>query len=147
LHNAIARLDAGDFARDHDLPGAVVVRWNHLAPFRVGGGARAQDVDGIVQVAKDRRHGPRARGPGLGHQPTALAHEAHRRGEGQGAGRVVGGELTQRMPRRRTHAPLEGVAHDCPGGRAVREQRRLRVGGEGQRVGGPLEAERGKRLA
>src|SRR4051812_8011092 len=54
---------------------------------------------------------------------------------------MVRRELAQRMPGGRDHLRADDIARRRPDGRAMREQRRLRVVGERQLVGRTLETE------
>jgi hypothetical protein len=72
LRLGAALVDGGVLARDHDLPGTVVVRRPHV------GDPRTQTLDHLVLEAEDRRHRAGVLARCLGHRQPALAHERNR---------------------------------------------------------------------
>src|SRR5436305_13898737 len=69
-------LDAGYLAADHDLSGRVVVRGNDEP--RSARRGLTQRLDGLAQVAKDRRHCPGPADAALVHELTAPPDDAER---------------------------------------------------------------------
>ena len=141
--------DCGPVARDHDLSGRVPVGNGDASVGRT----ECHEVrqPSIVQ-ADDGGHAtlpPLARGL---HLMTALAHQPHRLGERQDAGRDHGAVLAHRMARvelglwvHPSGAPA--FAKGGEKGDRDRDERRLGVGGEVQLLGRALEGEPADRLA
>jgi hypothetical protein len=72
---------------------------------------------------------------------STTADEPDGLGEGQRIRRVIRRELPERVSRRGDDHVADGVAHSGPRGRAVGEERRLRVVRQRQLVGRTLERE------
>jgi hypothetical protein len=72
-------------------------------------------------------------------EPRAVRHI-------EGAGGVIGGELAERMAGSRPNVRADALSHRRPDGRAVGEQRGLRVMRERERLPGAVEAQGAQRL-
>jgi len=132
-------LDSGFVAGQDNLPAAIVVGGRALACRR---GFRGDRLGRVELNPDERSHGASAHGDGLLHGPAADAQEAGRIGNGQG----LSGRKRRIFPKRVTGN--EGrIATEIDTGlrfkRAKRgerdcHQRRLRILGEGERLGRPI---------
>jgi hypothetical protein len=142
LHRPI---DTGHLAGDDRLAGGVVVRRDDEAAF--GRRPLADPLDRLGRVAENGGHGAGPVDPGAVHQLSAAADEASGARERERARRMIGGELAERVAGGGADAGGKLIARHRPHCGTVGEQRRLRVVGERQLVGRPVETESAQRDA
>ena len=141
-------LDRRLVAGHHDLPAAIVVGGLHQFALRGLGGDRRR----LLEIdAEQRRHGAHADRHRPLHRAAADANEPHRIGDRQRTGRGQRGVFADRMAGDEFRVALEidarfGFKHAHRGQRH-RHQRRLRILGEGDRLGGPLPHHRAELVA
>ncbi len=156
-HGAPHALGLGDLDRaldrrlvtgHHDLPAAIVVGGLHQLALRGFGGDRRRLFEIDSQQRRHRAHADRNRAL---HRAAANANEPHRIGDRQRTGGGQGGVFADRMAGHERRVALEIDARfrfkDPHRGERYRDQRRLRILGEGQGLGRALPHHRGELVA